>query len=148
MAKNENSTKKFSVFELVSYIIAGLLALWGLTYLVLGLIGMYIDVIPSKNVLQLASDSLAKHFGLGFFAWGLILLSIGALLAIIILCVFAKRSDRVYEREARRAARRNRLSQELAAASNVNDAKIEEIKPAEEAAPKEEKVEESSTEDK
>ena len=136
MAKKEVSAKKSVAFELVAYIVAGLLALWGLVYIVLGLVATYINVIPSKNYLQQASDSIQKAFGLGFFYWGLILLALGALIAIVVLCVFAKKTDRLVEREARRAARRNRLEQELSSKPvepEVKDAVVEEIKPVEEA---------------
>ena len=96
---------KLSLFEFVVYVISGLLALWGLTYIVLGLFGQYLEVGSDQNVLAQANASFAKVFGLGFFGWGLIILSIGAVIAIICLCINAKKTDKEAEKAARRAAR-------------------------------------------
>lgn len=112
--KNEKKkNNKSAIFELIAYIISGALMLWGLVYIVLGLVATYMNVIPSKNELLKASDAIKSAFGLGFFGWGLIILSIGAVLCVTILCIFSRKADRELDREARRAARRNRLVQEL-----------------------------------
>lgn len=97
--------KNLSLFELIVYLVAGALALWGLTYIALGLIGSYINVGADDNVLLKGSEALAKVFGLGFLGWGLIILSIGALLAVVCLCINAKKTDKEAEKAARRAAR-------------------------------------------
>ena len=94
-----------SVFELVCYIVSGALGLWGLTYVTLGLLGAYLEVGADQNGIAQANASFAKVFGLGFFGWGLIIFSIGALLAFIVLCVNAKKTDKEAEKAARRAAR-------------------------------------------
>ena len=96
---------KISLFEFIVYILSGALALWGLTYVILGLFGQYLEIGSDQNVLAKANESFAKVFGLGFFGWGLIILSIGAVLAIICLCVNAKKTDKEAEKAARRAAR-------------------------------------------
>ena len=137
--KEVNSKKNGSfIVELVAYIIAGLIGLWGLVYLVLGLIAENIDVLSSKNELLKASNTIKKLFGMGFVGWGLTLMAIGAVIAIIFLAVNAKKSDREFDREARRAARRSRLQNELAtptvATSNVGEEEIVDV----EATPKEE----------
>ena len=97
--------KNLSLFELIVYVLAGALALWGLTYITLGLIGSYINIGAEDNALLKGSDALAKVFGLGFLGWGLIILSIGALLAVVFLCINAKKTDKEAEKAARRAAR-------------------------------------------
>ena len=97
--------KNLSLFELIVYLVAGALALWGLTYIALGLIGSYINVGADDNALLKGSEALAKVFGLGFLGWGLIILSIGALLAVVFLCINAKKTDKEAEKAARRAAR-------------------------------------------
>jgi hypothetical protein len=43
--------------------------------------------------------------GLSFFNWGLIILSVGVLLGVIVLCVFASSHDREVEKANRRAQR-------------------------------------------
>lgn len=97
--------KNLSLIELIVYLVAGALALWGLTYIALGLIGSYINVGADDNALLKGSEALAKVFGLGFLGWGLIILSIGALLAVVCLCINAKKTDKEAEKAARRAAR-------------------------------------------
>lgn len=109
----KNTQKEFTLFEKVCYPVCGALILWGLTYTVLGLIGDNLQVKYDANPLKQASDALAGVFGLGFFAWGLIIFSIGAVIATVVLLVFARNTDRDYERAQRRAARlaRNRVSE-------------------------------------
>ena len=120
----ENSKRKsnLSKVELVAYIIAGLLALWGLTYTILGLFATYLNVLSENNEILKASNVIKKNFGLGFFGWGLILLAIGAFVAVVFLCANAKKSDREYEREARRAARRARMEESLVNEKEVIEA--------------------------
>ena len=122
---------KSNIFEIIVYVLAGLIALWGLTYLVLGLIAENLNVLSSKNELLKASNTIKRLFGLGFVGWGMILLGIGALLAIIVLAANAKKSDRAFDREARRAARRNRLQTELGAPTAANEVIDVEVAPVE-----------------
>ena len=105
--------KELTLFEKIAYPVLCALMLWGLTYTVLGLIADNLQVSSSNNYLKQASDAIAKIFGLGFFGWGLIIFSIGAVLMTIILLVYARNTDRDYERAQRRAARlaRNRVTE-------------------------------------
>ena len=105
-------TKKTKIFEIVWYSICGALALWGLTYTVLGLVAGELGIHSSKNVLLQASNKIQELFGLGFFGWGLIILGIASLAAVIVLLVFAKSADRDFEKNQRRAARRNATATE------------------------------------
>jgi hypothetical protein len=99
--------KNTKVFEIVWYSLCGAIALWGITYTTLGLIGD--NISPLDNPLKEASDVIAKNFGLGFVGWGLILISIAAILSIIVLLSTSKQVDRNAEKEARRQARRQLL---------------------------------------
>ena len=109
MPKTKN--KELTTFEKIAYPVLGALMLWGLTYTVLGLIADNLQVSLSNNYLKQASNAIAGVFGLGFFGWGLIIFSIGAVLMTIILLVNARNTDRDYEKAQRRAARlaRNRV---------------------------------------
>ena len=103
MAKAKKNNKKSQIFEVVWYTLCALLALWGLTYIVLGIVAEAITSVD--NPLLDASDTIKKLFGLGFLYWGLIILAIASVLAIIVLLINGKNTDREQEREARRAAR-------------------------------------------
>ena len=130
--------KKNNVGEIIAYVLAGLIALWGLTYLVLGIVAENLNVMSSENELLKASNTIKKLFGLNFIGWGMILLAVGALLAVIVLAVNAKKTDREFDREARRAARRNRLQSELASPMSAENPNVVDV----EAAPVEEEAKE------
>lgn len=102
------SKLKVSVFELVWYILCGAVALWGVTYITLGIVADALPITAEDNVLAEASEAIRKVFGLGFLHWGMILVAIGAVLATIVLLLNAKKSDREVEKAARRAARLSR----------------------------------------
>lgn len=123
MSKN----RKISIFEIVWYVITGGVAIWGLTYVVLGLVHAYYPSTPANNPLTEANDEMIANFGLGFLFWGLIILAIGVISACVVLCVFAKTTDREAEKANRRAAR-------LAAANEANKPEVidAEVAPAKE----------------
>ena len=100
---------KFSKKELVGYIISGIIAMFGLVLVVLGIIERNMDVISSKNFLMQADQSVqtALNIKLSFWEWGLIFMALGVIIAVIILCVFAKKADREVDRKLRRQARAN-----------------------------------------
>lgn len=105
--------KELTTFEKICYPVCCALILWGLTYTVLGLIADNLPVPSDNNYLKQASDQIARLFGLGFFGWGLIIFSIGVVVATIVLLSYARNTDRDYERAQRRAARlaRNRIGE-------------------------------------
>lgn len=100
--------------------------LWGLVYTILGLIGDNLQVDLSSNYLKQASNAIEKAFGLGFFGWGLIIFSIGVVVAVVVLLANARNTDRDYEKAQRRAARlaRNRTSE----TQQIVDAEVKETK--------------------
>lgn len=114
MAKN-----KKSVFEIVWYSLTGAVGLWGLTFIVLGIVCSF---IPLDSVLAEANAAHESTFGLGFLYWGLIILAIAALLAIIVLLTYAKKVDRDFEKTQRRSARRSGLVETAPTADDIIDA--------------------------
>ena len=63
--------KKFPLhpFELVWYILTGLVGAWGLTYIVLGLIAENLPVKATDEGLVKVMDDFTKTFKLDFFGW-------------------------------------------------------------------------------
>ena len=88
-----------SIFEIVAYSILGLLGIWGLVYVALG---VSCEFISYKSALSETN----KSFGdLGFLNQGLIILAVATVASVIILLINAKTSDRDFEKAQRRAAR-------------------------------------------
>ena len=88
--------RKVSIFEIVYYSIGGCFLLWGLTYLLLGFIA---EFLPSDAPLYSASKNLE------LIKWGTIIASISAVAIVVVLLVYAKKSDLVFEKEQKRAQR-------------------------------------------
>ena len=62
-----------SIFELVWYPICALVILWGLTYVILGLVTKYNNI----SALTEFNTNFTKQFGLSLYFWGLIIVVIG-----------------------------------------------------------------------
>ena len=105
--------KNLNVFEIVWYCLMALLAIWGITYIVLGLVAQNLPTTASDDGLVKINSEFAKTFGLDFFGWGLIILVIAAVSAIVVLLFFAKKVDVKYEKETRRAIRLAQLEKEV-----------------------------------
>lgn len=129
-------------FEFVWYILCGLVGIWGLTYIVLGLVAENLPITSEDKGLVKVSGDFAKTFGLDFLGWGLIILAIAGVLAVIVLLIFSNKVDRDYEKNVRRAARLAQLEaeeeKEEAETAQVIDAEVEPVKEEE---PAEEKAE-------
>ena len=97
-----------SIFELVWYPICALVILWGLTYVVLGLVTKYNNI----NALTEFNTNFTKQFGLNLYFWGLIIVVIGVVAGVVVMLIFAKTFDRATEREQRRSARLNALKKD------------------------------------
>ena len=97
-----------SIFELVWYPICALVILWGLTYVVLGLVTKYNDI----RSLDEFEEGFTKLFGLGVYFWGLIIIAIGVVAGVAVMLIFAKTFDHASEKEQRRNARLNALKKE------------------------------------
>ncbi len=111
MAKNKKSNK-ISIFEIIWYSLCGGIGLWGLTFIVLGVIARN---LKSDADLVLGDAAYKAAMKLGFFNSGLILLVAATLAAVIVLLITAKKADREVEKQQRRAAR-------LAAANAAEEA--------------------------
>ena len=100
--------KKFnlpiSIFELVVYSLGGLLGIWGLVYISLGLA---VNFLRYDNQLVKTNAALiAGTNGMGFLQQGILILFCAVLVLVVFLLGFAKKADRQYEKEQRRAAAR------------------------------------------
>jgi type II secretory pathway component PulF len=113
-----------SIFELVWYPICALVILWGLTYVVLGLVTKYNNI----SALTEFNTNFTKQFGLSLYFWGLIIVVIGVVAGVVVMLIFAKTFDRATEREQRRSARLNALKKD--------DEKVVAEQPAEVVEPK------------
>ena len=113
-----------SIFELVWYPICALVILWGLTYVILGLVTKYNNI----NALTEFNTNFTKQFGLGLYFWGLLIVVFGVVAGVAVMLIFAKTFDRATEREQRRSARLNALKKD--------DEKVVAEQPAEVVEPK------------
>ena len=138
----KKNRKRFPLhpFELVWYVLTGLVGAWGLTYIVLGLIAENLPVKSTDEGLVEVNAQFAKTFKLDFFGWGLIILAIAAVAAVIVLLLFSNKVDRDYEKNVRRAQRMAQMEAEeakLEQQEEIIDAEVEPVqeeKPAEETA--------------
>lgn len=113
---------KISVFELVVYIIIGLMAVWGLTYIGLGVACNFINETVNDNALLKANAHLVETTSyLGFLKQGILVLTIAIVVIVIVLLANAKKSDKEFEKSQRRAARTSQR------ANKVIDAEVSEV---------------------
>lgn len=133
-------------FELVWYALCGLVGIWGLTYIVLGLVAENLPVTSEDKGLVKVSGQFAKTFGLDFLGWGLIILAIAGIAAVIVLLVFSSKVDRDYEKNVRRAQRLAQLEAEEAKEEQAqNEAIVDaEVEPVQEEKPAEPEQEEKA----
>ena len=104
MAKKKTNV---SLFEKIWYPVCAIVVLWGLVYIVLGLISRFADV----DSLDSFCDGFKKMFKLAIQFWGLIIIAIGVVAAVIVMLLYAKTYDRAADREQRRSARLSALKQ-------------------------------------
>lgn len=127
------------VFEIIWYTICGLVGLWGLTYIVLGIVIDYLPITAKDSGLVETNIKFAEKFKLDFFGWGLIILAIAAVAAVVVLLIFSGKVDRDYEKNVRRAQRMAQLDAEMDAEMEEQQVVDAEVAPVEEApAPSEE----------
>ena len=119
-----------SIVELIWYPICALVILWGLTYVVLGLVTKYNDI----SALTTFDANFKKLFGLNLYFWGLLIIVIGVAAGVVVMLFFAKRFDRATEREQRRSARLNALKKEEKVVSEQPTEVVKEAPQAEEKA--------------
>lgn len=93
-----------SIIELVVYTLSGLMALWGLVYISLGLSVNFLKY--DHELVKTNAALIAGTNGMGFLQQGILVLFVGVLVAVVFLLSYAKVADRQYEKEQRRAAAR------------------------------------------
>lgn len=99
---------KLPVKEIVWYSIAGFFGLVGLVFVIFGVLGSHLPLKDNGDlnwVLESENAWLVNWSKMGYRWWGLILLGVGGLIAIVSLTLFARVGDRDEERAARRAQR-------------------------------------------
>lgn len=97
-----------SLFELVWYPICVAVILWGLTYVVLGLVNQFNDFTSLNSF----CTSFKNTFKLDIYFWGLIIIAIGVVAGVVVCLAYAKTFDKAADREQRRSARLNALKKE------------------------------------
>lgn len=116
MEKKNVKTKKnrrISWKEWTFYAIAIVIALFGLSLMITGIIGDNLGVSLENNPIKAAEkDFIATGFAMNFRNLGLVIIALGALVAIITLMVNAKKSDREHEKQLRRQERLSSDSEE------------------------------------
>ncbi len=114
--------KKLSRKELVLYCSSIVVGIIGFVFLLLGIIADNLGVTSDLYKAQ------------GNFPWrylGFIIIGVAVIFAIIVLCVFAKKIDRVTDREIRRKQRLSAMMSDIEKKDEivVSDGKIVEDKP-------------------
>lgn len=127
--KKEKKNLKVSIFEIVWYSLCGAVALWGLVYIILGLIGDNINIISSDNDLKQFSNTIQKYFGLPALYWGMIIFAIGMIAIIVVLIIYSKKSERNYEKQQRRAAIRASAQASLNETANEEEPEVIDVTP-------------------
>ena len=95
-----------SIFEIVWYSICVLVMIWGLVYVILGLI----DGANDLTSLHKFMANFNKTFGLTMYFWGLIIFAIGVVAGVTVMIIYAKTFDKAADREQRRSARLSALN--------------------------------------
>lgn len=95
--------KKINGKELTLYIIYGLIALGGLTLIVLHIISMNIPNLD--NALRVANENFARSMKMDFLVFGTLLVVLGAILSAITLTVNGNKAELEEEKRARRRQR-------------------------------------------
>ena len=90
-----------SIFEIIWYSICVLVMIWGLVYVILGLI----DGANDLTSLHKFMSKFQKTFGLSMYFWGLIIIAIGVVAGVTVMILYAKTFDKAADREQRRSAR-------------------------------------------
>ncbi len=135
-SKKQNK-KKFPLhpFELVWYVLCGLVGIWGLTYIVLGIVSTHLPISTEDQPLVEANNTILRLFKLDFLGWGLIILAIAAVAVVVVLLLFSNKVDRDYEKNVRRAQRLAQLEAEELKEEAIEEQKIAvdaEVEPVEE----------------
>ncbi len=108
----KKTKRKISVGETIWIVVESIFGVGGLVLLVLGIVSDYLPSVYSENYLAMAERAWMdfSHTSLSFRWLGIIAILIGAIIALITLNHYAKKTDADEERELRRAQRLQILS--------------------------------------
>ncbi len=112
MEKKIKKAKKVSGKELAWYIFGGIFAAAGIVFMVFGIIGYSLNVLPSDNWVKISENAAFVSWSkMGWLPWGLILFGFGALVIVLTMVYNAKKADREAEKENRRKQRQAALAE-------------------------------------
>ena len=131
-----------SIFEIVWYSICVLVMIWGLVYVILGLVDGANDLASLHKFMA----NFKKTFGLTMYFWGLIIFAIGVVAGVTVMIIYAKTFDKAADREQRRSARLSGLNKKEEKVVAEQKPEVVEEKPVEEQ-PEEKPVEEAPQEE-
>src|SRR5574344_1745748 len=107
----KKSANKIAGAEITWIVISGLIAAAGLAMVILGIIGDYLPIKSSENWILLGEASFKNVMKMNYRWFGVILILGAALISVIYLNIFAKKSDIDEERALRRQQRLQVISQ-------------------------------------
>ena len=132
------SVTKISAWEKLWIVIASLFAVAGLTFIVFGIIGSHWAVSYSDNWILTSEVAFTAKIHLSYRWFGTILLLAGAIISVISLNFFEKKSDADQERAERRAQRMKIIQESSTPTENQTEGAQEVAStPAEEPTPAE-----------
>ncbi|MDY0214933.1 MAG: hypothetical protein RBS24_05430 [Bacilli bacterium] len=95
--------KKQKTLEIILYVLFGLIALGGLTLIVLDFVGMSLSNV--NNVIRVANNNFARTMKMTFLVFGSLLLVLSAVASAITLAVNGQKAELIEEKKARRRQR-------------------------------------------
>lgn len=94
--------KKISNKEFIWYLVCGVIAVFGILLMIFGIVGNHMtDVAYNDNFIKVFEDTN----GIDLRLWGIIFMAIGVIVAVIVLLVNARKSDKEREKQIRREQR-------------------------------------------
>jgi uncharacterized membrane protein YbaN (DUF454 family) len=111
MEEEKTRKQKLTTGEILWTAICSLIAFGGLFMVILGIVGDYLPVKASQNWILLGEASFQATMKMNYRWFGVIILLADALIAVIYLNYYAKKSDIDEERALRRQQRLQVISQ-------------------------------------
>lgn len=128
--------QKLTTGEIIWTAICSLIAVGGLFMVVLGIVGDYLPVKASENWILLGEASFQSTMKMNYRWFGVIILLADAIISVIYLNYYAKKSDIDEERALRRQQRLQVISQSADASTPQNPTTPAQEVPATPVAPK------------
>jgi uncharacterized membrane protein YbaN (DUF454 family) len=131
MEEEKKTKTKMSPWEIFWIALTGVIAVGGLFMIVLGIVGDYLPVLADKNWILEGESGFKSKMHMNYRWFGSILLIGSALISLIYLNYFAKKSDIDEERALRRQQRLSVISASEEATKAQEAAKEAEAKATE-----------------